>query len=75
VSTIPGSLASPESLGEERAAQDSWVLRFGRTERFAHWWSVGMMASGLLTGLAMGDDAAWGSLLGMHVGSMVAVDR
>jgi formate dehydrogenase subunit gamma len=70
VSTTPGPLASPEGLGEKRAAQDSWVPRFGRTERFAHWWTVAMMGAGLLSGLAMGDDAGSGSLLGVHVGSV-----
>src|SRR5450759_5635829 len=69
VSTIAGSLGSPQGRDQERAAQDSWVPGFGRTERLAHWWTVGMVSVALLTGLAMGDDAGSGSLLGTHVGS------
>lgn len=73
MSNMRGSLAAAEGQDKERAAQDSWVPRFGRTERFAHWWTVGMVAAGLLTGLAMGDDGGSGSLLGMHVGSVVLI--
>jgi cytochrome b subunit of formate dehydrogenase len=51
-----------------------WVRRFGRTERFAHWWTVVMLATALLTGLAMGDDGGSGSPLAwMHAGSVVLI--
>jgi cytochrome b subunit of formate dehydrogenase len=73
VSNIRGSLVPSEGRDRERAAQDSWVPRFGRTERFGHWSTVGMVAAALLTGLAMGDDAGSGPLLGMHVGSVILI--
>lgn len=51
-----------------------WVNRFGRTERFAHWWTVSMVASALGTGLALGDDGAEsGLLLTAHWGSVVLI--
>jgi len=50
-----------------------WVLRFGRTERFTHWWTVAMMATALLTGLGMGDDGGSGALLWMHAGSVALI--
>lgn len=71
MSNIAGSWASPGSRNQDKAAQDPWVPRFGRTERFAHWWTVTMVAAGLLTGLGMGDDGGSGPLLTMHAGSMV----
>ena len=40
-----------------------WVPRFGLTERFAHWWTMAMVATALLTGLAMGDDGGSGPIL------------
>jgi formate dehydrogenase subunit gamma len=45
---------------------DDWVPRFGVTERLAHWWTMLMMASALLTGAGLGDDAG-GPLLIAHV--------
>ncbi|MDQ2748708.1 MAG: cytochrome b/b6 domain-containing protein [Actinomycetota bacterium] len=45
-------------------------MRFGRTERFAHWWTVTMLAAALVTGRAMGDDGGSGAMLWMHVVSV-----
>ncbi len=50
------------------------VHRFGRSERFLHWWIVVMFASALLTGIAMGDEAEAGSLLKLHIGSVVLIE-
>jgi formate dehydrogenase subunit gamma len=50
-----------------------WVPRFGLTERFAHWWTMAMVATALLTGLAMGDDGGSGPVLWMHAGSVVLI--
>ena len=65
----------PHQVGgeDQQHARDPWVPRFGRTERFAHWWIVVMLASALLTGLAMGDDSGSGTLLRMHAGSVVLI--
>ena len=50
-----------------------WVPRFGLTERFAHWWTMAMVATALLTGLAMGDDGGSGPILWMHAGSIALI--
>jgi formate dehydrogenase subunit gamma len=51
-----------------------WVARFGLTERFAHWWTVSMVATALVTGLALGDEGAEsGLLLTAHWGSVVLI--
>lgn len=64
------------------APDEEWVPRFGLTERFAHWWTVLMMATALLTGLVMGDDesrsgplvtAHWGSVILIGVGLLAAL--
>src|ERR1019366_5518514 len=52
---------------------DDRIHRFGRTERFLHWWIVVMFGSALLTGIAMGDEAESGSLLRLHIGSVVLI--
>lgn len=52
---------------------ESWVPRFGRTERFAHWWTVLMVAVALLTGLAIGDESESGLVLGVHVAAVVLI--
>jgi formate dehydrogenase subunit gamma len=60
--------------GDGQPGGDLWVRRFGRTERFAHWWTVAMLATALLTGLAMGDDGGSGSALAwVHAGSVVLI--
>ena len=59
--------------GGEQPGGGPWVRRFGRTERFAHWWTVVMLATALLTGLAMGDDGGSGPLVWMHAGAVVLI--
>lgn len=66
---------------EEPPGQE-WVHRFGLTERFAHWWTVLMVAVALVTGLSLGDDGAesgllltahWGAVVLIGVGLLVAL--
>lgn len=56
-----------------RPRDNDRVHRFGRTERLLHWWIVAMVGSALLTGLAMGDEAESGSLLRLHIASVVLI--
>lgn len=56
-----------------RPPESEWVPRFGRTERFAHWWTVSMVATALVTGLALGDDAESGGLITIHWGAVVMI--
>jgi formate dehydrogenase subunit gamma len=65
----------------EHKGQDDWVPRFGLTERFAHWWTVLMVAIALVTGLTLGDDGAeaglpltvhWGAVAMIGVGLLAA---
>ena len=51
----------------------SQVHRFGRSERFLHWWIVAMYSLALLTGVAMGDEAESGSLLQTHIAAVVLI--
>ena len=63
-------------LGHDRGLDvdgDERVHRFGRTERLLHWWIVVMFGVALLTGIAMGDEAESGSLLKLHIGSVVLI--
>lgn len=58
---------------DDRDAQE-WVRRFGPTERFAHWWTVLMVAIALGTGLLLGDDGPRsGPLLTVHWGAVVLI--
>ena len=58
----------------EEPGGHEWVHRFGLTERFAHWWTVLMVAIALGTGLALGDDGAEsGWLLTAHWGAVVLI--
>jgi len=50
---------------------DEWVHRFGRTERFTHWWTVGTLGLALFSGLTMEDRG--GPLFTVHVGAVVAL--
>jgi formate dehydrogenase subunit gamma len=59
--------------GDQGSAGSLWVPRFGLTERFTHWWTMAMVATALLTGLAMGDDGGSGPILWMHAGSVVLI--
>lgn len=68
------SLASPAvRLGPDRVPPGEWVPRFGRTERFAHWWTVLSVAAALLTGLGVGDDNRSGPALWLHIGSAALI--
>ena len=58
---------------DEQPAGGLWVPRFGRTERFAHWWTMAMVSAALLTGLVMGDDGASGPILWMHAGAIALI--
>jgi len=64
---------APPPARAGRADEDAWVRRFGLTERFAHWWTVLMVAGALLTGLAMGDEVESGPLLTVHVAAVAAI--
>ena len=63
-------LAEPPRV---RVAESEWVARFGRTERFAHWWTVLMVVIALLTGLSMGDEHGAGLMLWLHIGSVALI--
>lgn len=47
--------------------------RFGRTERFAHWWTVAMVSVALISGLALGDEARSGPMLIVHAGAVALI--
>ena len=65
---------SPPDLGRRSELErDAQVHRFGLTERLLHWWVVVMFGAALLTGIAMGDEAESGSLLRLHIGSVVLI--
>lgn len=73
MSTTGGVLQSrPAGPDYRPTGADEWVLRFGRTERFAHWWTVLMIAVALLSGLALGDEGS-GPMLVVHAGAVVAL--
>ncbi|MEP7090767.1 MAG: hypothetical protein ABI776_11745 [Nocardioidaceae bacterium] len=57
----------------DREGPQDLVPRFGRTERFAHWWTVSMVAAALLTGLGLGDESSSGPLLVAHVSAVVLI--
>lgn len=63
----------------EEPRGEEWVHRFGRTERFAHWWTVLMVATALVTGLSLGDEsglmltAHWGAVVLIGVGLLAAL--
>ena len=50
---------------------DEWVHRFGRTERFTHWWTVGTLGLALVSGLTMED--RHGPLFTVHAGAIAAL--
>lgn len=56
-----------------RVGEHVWVGRFGRTERFAHWWTVLMVVVALVSGLSLGDESSGGPMLWLHVGSVVLI--
>lgn len=54
-------------------APQVWVERFGRTERFVHWWTVLWLSVAVLSGLSMGDDGGGGPLLAFHVSAVAMI--
>jgi formate dehydrogenase subunit gamma len=73
MSSTRGPVLVRPAASEHPADHGVWVARFGRTERFAHWWTVVMVSLALLTGLGMGDDSGSGPMLVAHVGSVVLI--
>jgi formate dehydrogenase subunit gamma len=73
--TSPRESTSPlhDHRDDEKSAGGLWVPRFGRTERFTHWWTMAMVATALLTGLVMGDDGGSGPIVWMHAGSVALI--
>lgn len=52
--------------------RDPFVHRFGRTERFAHWWVVSTVSLALLSGLRVGGDEGGGRPFPtLHVSAVV----
>jgi len=66
-------LSPPQHDREASESAAARVERFGLTERLLHWWIVAMFGAALLTGLAMGDEAESGSLLQLHIASVVLI--
>ena len=64
---------APPPASSARTDTEVWVKRFGRTERFAHWWTMSMVATALVSGLALGDDAEPGPLLTIHWGAIALI--
>ncbi len=63
-----------ERSPSQASSGTEWVPRFGVTERFAHWWTVLMVATALGTGLALGDEGAEsGLLLTAHWAAVVLI--
>ena len=62
-----------ESGAHFEVERGSQVHRFGRSERFLHWWIVSMYSVALLTGVAMGDEAESGSLLRSHIAAVLLI--
>jgi formate dehydrogenase subunit gamma len=71
IQQVHDRLAPPDDDRDLGVEGDDRVHRFGRTERLLHWWIVAMFGAALLTGIAMGDEAESGSLLRLHIGSVV----
>ena len=44
----------PTNRHEAEGPPAAWVHRFGRTERFVHWWTVLMLSVAVLSGLGHG---------------------
>jgi len=66
-------LLTPGPRTRSDGSDEEWVHRFGPTERFAHWWTVLMVSTALVTGLALGDDHRSGPLLVAHWGSVALI--
>ena len=72
LTALPPVADPPAATGPAPKA-DKWVPRFGRTERFAHWWTVTMLLVALLTGLSLGDDSRSGFMMDAHIGSVALI--
>ena len=70
---VESTISRHDGGDDEQPAGGLWVPRFGRTERFAHWWTMAMVSAALLTGLVMGDDGASGPILWMHAGAIALI--
>jgi formate dehydrogenase gamma subunit len=70
---LPNPARTSDGPSAERSNADRWVPRFRPTERVAHWWTVVMVATALVTGLAMGEEAESGPMLNVHVASVVLI--
>ena len=72
-SSVRGSLALPTVAALDLVAPEVWVARFGRTERFTHWWTVLMVVFALVTGLLIGDENRSGVTMWLHIGSVALI--
>jgi len=63
--------AAGAGSGVDHRVDDARVARFGRNERVAHWWTVAMVATALITGLDMGSEAESGTVMNVHIASVV----
>ena len=62
---------APRNRSGAEGAPEAWVHRFGRTERFVHWWTVMMLSIAVPSGFGMGHDGGSGPMLIVHVGAAV----
>ena len=70
---LPNPARTFDGPSAERSNADRWVPRFRPTERVAHWWTVVMVATALVTGLGMGEESESGPMLNVHVASVVLI--
>jgi formate dehydrogenase subunit gamma len=70
---MPGQDVLPHRPIAITNAEGRWVHRFGLTERFAHWWTLGMVITALVTGLVLGDEERGGPLLTVHWASVALI--
>ena len=70
---MPEQQLLPPRPAHVQPGRGAWVHRFGLTERFAHWWTVAMVITALVTGLALGDDSEGGPLLTAHWTSVALI--
>ena len=71
--SVRGIVSPPTNRHDTEGPPDVWVHRFGRTERFVHWWTVLMLGVAVLSGLGMGDDGGSSPILMVHVGAVVLI--
>ena len=73
MASVQGLVTPRAERPPDRVTEDGWVPRFGRTERFAHWWTVLMVLIALFTGLSLGDERQGGVVLWLHIGSVALI--